>query len=123
MKKQEANFFIRVIRSFTFAFRGIGFFFLNPSNAWVHVLASIVVVIFGFWLNISASEWMALTLAVVLVLAAEMFNSALETLTDLVSPEFHELAGKAKDLAAGAVLLTAIGAFVVGLLVFAPKLF
>ena len=75
----------------------------------------------GFFFEVSRWEWCLLILCVAVVLAAEAFNSALEYLVDLVSPGQHPLAGKAKDIAAGAVLIVAIGAALVGLLIFIPK--
>ena len=76
----------------------------------------------GFLLGISRLEWVAIVICILLVTAAEAMNTALEYLTDLVSPGFHELAGKAKDAAAAAVLITAIGAVIVGLLIFVPRM-
>ncbi len=75
------------------------------------------------WLSISTQEWLILVLTFGMVLMAEAFNTALEFLTDLVSPEPHPLAGKAKDVAAGAVLITAVMAVVVGMIIFLPKIF
>jgi diacylglycerol kinase len=89
----------------------------------VHAVATVVVAGLGFYYQLSRLEWAVVALAVAGVWAAELFNTALEALTDLVSPGFHPLAGKAKDIAAGAVLLAALGAIVVGLLVFGPKVF
>lgn len=73
-------------------------------------------------LKISITEWCFVTLCITLVIMAEAFNTAIENLTDLVSPDFHPLAGKTKDLAAGAVLIFSIGAVIVGLLIFLPKI-
>lgn len=76
----------------------------------------------GFWLGISATDWALLTLSIAVVLAAEAINSAMERMVDLVSPQWHPLARDAKDLAAGGVLIAAIGAAVVGVIVFLPYL-
>ncbi len=73
--------------------------------------------------QLSRTEWCIIVLAVVAVWTAEALNTAFEFLTDVASPEFHPLAGKAKDVAAGAVLLAAIGAVIIGLFIFGPKVF
>jgi len=97
--------------------------FRRHPNARIHLLAAVSVVALGIYCQISRMEWIALSICISLVLALEALNTALEYLTDLVSPEFHPLAGKAKDVAAAAVLLVAAGAVVVGLLIFIPRLF
>jgi diacylglycerol kinase (ATP) len=111
------------IRSFYFAFRGIWFFFHSQHNAWIHAAAASVVVALGCMFRLSATEWCLIVLAIGWVWMAEMFNTALELLTDRISPEFHPLAEKTKDVAAGAVLVSAIGAAIMGLIVFLPKIF
>lgn len=110
------------LRSFRYAFSGIGALMRSTPNARIHLLAAIAAVAMGFCLSISTLEWSLVVLAIASVFAAEAFNTALEQLTDLVSPGQHPLAGKAKDLAAGAVLLAAMGAAATGLLVFGPRL-
>jgi diacylglycerol kinase len=76
----------------------------------------------GAFLGLSAIEWAVVALLVVMVLAAEIVNTMVESLVDLVTTEYHPLAKVAKDVAAGVVLLTAIGAVIVGLLIFGPKM-
>jgi diacylglycerol kinase (ATP) len=110
----------RAIATFRHAVRGIGFLF-GALNVWVLAAATLLTIGAGLLFSLSAPEWCAVILAIALVWAAEGLNTALERLTDLVSPQFHPLAGKAKDIAAGAVLLAAIGAFCVGLVVFLPR--
>lgn len=110
------------LNSFRFAFKGIGWLFRSQVNAKIHLFAAIVVLLAGYFLELSITEWCLTLFAIFTVLAAEAFNTALEDLTDLVSPDHHPLAGRAKDLAAGAVLLTALGAASIGLLIFVPKL-
>jgi len=88
----------------------------------IHVVTGIFVIIAGWYFSITPTEWCLVTLSIVLVLSAEGFNTAIEHLTDLTSPDYHPLAGKAKDVAAGAVLLAAMGAAIVGLIVFLPYL-
>lgn len=110
------------IASFGYAFKGIALLVRTQPNARIHLVLTGLVIGGGFFFQISPLEWLILILTIALVLAAEAFNSALEALTDLVSPDWHHLAGNAKDLAAGAVLLCAIGAVAVGLLIFLPKI-
>jgi diacylglycerol kinase (ATP) len=92
------------------------------GNAWIHALATVVVCISGFLFDLATPEWCWIVLAIVGVWTAEALNTALEFLTDVASPTFHPIAGKAKDVAAGAVLLSAIGSVVIGLLVLGPHL-
>src|ERR1043165_3565449 len=85
--------------SFGFAFQGLATFFRTQHNAWIHVAAAAAVVSLGFYLDVDKYDWCMLVIAIALVLIAEMLNTALEFLTDLVSPEFHPLAKKVKDVA------------------------
>ncbi len=112
----------RRVASFRFAIRGIRFLFASQVHAWVHLLASLVVIAAGFLLRATATEWCLLTLSIGLVWSAEAFNTAVEVVVDLASPQHHDLAGRAKDVAAGAVLLASMSAATVGLIVFGPKL-
>ena len=112
----------RRLLSFKYAFKGIAYLFVSQPHARFHAVAAIAVVLLGLWLQIDRTDWALLTLSIGGVLMAEAFNTALEELTDLVSPEYHLLAGRTKDVAAGAVLLFAMAALVVGGLIFIPKL-
>lgn len=94
----------------------------TQMNARIHLVALAVVLVLGFLVGLSSGEWVALSLAVSMVLAAEAMNSALEFLADHTAPEWHDSVQKAKDLAAASVLLAAAGALTVGLLVFIPHL-
>ena len=105
--------------SFSHALRGLRLFVSQP-NARIHVLAALLVVALACWLKVSALEWVALVLAIALVMGAEALNTALEYAVDLASPEWHALARDAKDVAAAAVLIASIGAAVVGVVVFWP---
>ena len=107
--------------SFRYAFNGIVLLIRYEHNAWIHCFAAVSVVICGFIFNLKALEWIAIVLAIGMVLAAEAFNSAIEALADVVSPEYNEAIKRTKDLAAGAVLLLAIAAAVIGLIIFVPK--
>jgi diacylglycerol kinase (ATP) len=110
------------IRSVRFAIRGIRTMVASQHNAWIHAAATVVVVTMGLLVGLSWAEWCWIVLAVVSVWTAEALNTAFEFLTDVASPNFHPIAGKAKDVAAGAVLIAASGAVVIGALVFWPKL-
>ena len=92
----------------------------TQPNARVHAAATALVIFVGAWFRVSRLEWAALLLACAAVWAAEAFNTALESLADAAVPEFHPGIGRAKDVAAAAVLLASIGAAAVGLLVFVP---
>lgn len=109
-------------KSFTYAFAGIGHFFKTQHNAWIHLVACSLTLIFGVMCQLNATEWCIIIFCNAIVFTAEMLNTAIEWLTDLVSPEFNPLAGKVKDVAAGAVLISATGAAIVGLIIFLPKL-
>ena len=109
------------ILSFKHAFRGIRMVVSSEQNMRIHLIFVVLVIIFGLLLNISRMEWMLCLLAFGLVIGAEMMNTAIESIVDLVSPDHHVLAGRAKDIAAGAVLVTAIAAALTGLYIFIPK--
>jgi diacylglycerol kinase (ATP) len=108
------------MRSFYYAFRGIRTLVVTQPNAWIHAAATVAVCGLGLFLGLSAPEWCWIVLAMMAVWTAEGFNTALEFLTDLAAPGFQPLAGKTKDVAAGAVLISAIGSVVIGLLVLGP---
>jgi diacylglycerol kinase (ATP) len=108
------------LRSFVYAGRGIRTMLRSQHNAWIHAAATLAVAATGLVLEVSRLEWTVLVLAVVAVWTAEALNTAFEFLCDVASPDFHPLVEQAKDVAAGAVLICALGALVVGVLVFAP---
>ncbi|MDQ2747119.1 MAG: diacylglycerol kinase family protein [Acidobacteriota bacterium] len=110
------------VDSFKFAFRGIATLIRSQQNAWIHALATVAVVVLGVVCSLTRFEWCWIVLAAASVWTAEAFNTALEFLTDLASPEIHPLAAKTKDVAAGAVLIAAIGAALIGCLIFIPHL-
>jgi diacylglycerol kinase (ATP) len=110
------------LKSFTHAFAGLAFMLRTQHNAWLQVIATILVVGAGFALRVSASDWRWLIAAMALVWIAEALNTAFEHLCDVVSPEFHEGVKRAKDIAAAAVLLAALAAALVGALTLAPYL-
>lgn len=108
--------------SFKYAFKGIYTFFATQTNARIHLLAASLVSLAGFYFSINKTEWLALILTFAVVLAAEALNTAIEFVVDLVSPQYHPLAEKAKDVAAGAVLMTAFAAILIGCIIFVPKI-
>jgi diacylglycerol kinase (ATP) len=109
-------------RSFVYAWRGLRMVLRSQHNARIHATASMGVVLLGVLLGVGRLEWLALIFAVVSVWTAESLNTAFELLCDVASPDFHPLVEKAKDVAAGAVLISALGALLVGGLVFGPHL-
>jgi diacylglycerol kinase (ATP) len=104
------------------ALRGISSMVSDQHNAWIHAAATAAVVVVGIVYRLSPAEWALIVLAISLVWVAEAFNTAFEYLCDVASPEFHPLVKKTKDIAAGAVLLSAVGAVLTGLAVFGPRL-
>lgn len=108
--------------SFGHAFRGVGAALRSELHLQFHAVATAAVLGLGLYFQLSLTEWALVALAVAGVWAAELFNTAIETLTNLASPDYHPLAGRAKDVAAGAVLLAALGALAVGGCVFGPKI-
>lgn len=111
-----------LISSLSFAIQGIFYCFRTQRNFRVHILAAAAVFILAWRLGLTDVEVLILALTVVLVLLAEMFNTAMETVVDLVSPEYNPLAKVAKDIAAGAVLIAAIISLAVGYFLFVRKL-
>ena len=111
------------LRSFRYAFRGIAMMLRSQHNAWIHLGATTSVIVAGLAFSLSRFEWCAIVMAVVGVWMAEALNTAFEFLCDVASPQFHAMVKHAKDVAAGAVLICAIGAVAVGALIFWPHLF
>ena len=95
---------------------------MSQHNAWIHAAATFVVVAFGLVAGLSRPEWCWIAVAIAAVWTAEALNTAIEFLTDIVAPTHHPAAEKAKDVAAGGVLIAAAGAVVIGILVFWPHL-
>lgn len=110
------------LRSFVYAGRGIRAVVTSQHNAWIHAVATLTATTLGVCLGVSRLEWIALVFAIVSVWTAEAINTALEFLCDVASPDFHPLVEAAKDVAAGAVLICAVGATATGVLVFGPPL-
>lgn len=106
------------LRSFRHAFAGVWLMLRSQHNAWIHACATVAVVVAGIALNITGGAWCWLILAIMSVWTAEALNTAFEFLADAASPAFHPLVKQAKDVAAGAVLIAAVGAVAIGVLVF-----
>jgi diacylglycerol kinase len=110
------------LKSVTYALQGMLHLVRTQPNARLHLLAAFLVCAAGLYFDLSRAEWLWITAAVVLVWSAEAFNTALEQLADALHPEPHPGIGRAKDMAAAAVLIAALGAAVIGMLVFMPHL-
>lgn len=112
----------RRAQSFRYAFRGVAHVVRSQHNAWIHAGATVAVVLGAVILQVSAFEWAVLILAIAGVWSTEALNTAIEAIGDALSLERHPMIGLAKDAAAGAVLLAAIGAMLVGIFIFGPRL-
>ncbi len=120
---KEEKFSIRKrAKSFGYAFSGIRTLLRDEHNSRIHVFAMVCVIILGFILHLSSTEWCIVALCCGAVLMAEAMNSAVEAIADLVSPEYHPLIKKAKDVGAAGVLMMAIAAAAAGLIIFLPKI-
>jgi diacylglycerol kinase (ATP) len=108
--------------SFKYAFEGWWYVIRTQQNAWIHTVVSIVVITLGLWLRLSPRDWAVVILAIAMVWAAEFFNTALEAIVDLASPEMNHLAKIGKDVGAAAVLIAAVASIVIGLLIMGPPL-
>lgn len=113
----------KFLLSFSYAWNGLVYAFRTQLNFKIHSATALLAVFLGFTFHISSEEWLWLFLAIGLVMIAELFNTALEVLVDLVSPEYHSKAGAVKDIAAAAVLMATFLAVAIGLIVFGPKVF
>lgn len=110
------------LKSFVYAFEGIVDFIKFEHQALMHASAALLVVVSGFYFDISNLEWVGVVFAIGLVFVSEMLNTAIEKLTDMVSPQINPQAKIVKDLAAGAVLIASLTAFSIGLIIFLPKI-
>lgn len=115
-------YFLERINSFRYAFRGLHILFVREPNAWLHLLATVGIVVLGYIYSLSPAEWIAIVLCVAFVFALELLNSSIEVLCDTLHPKRHPGIKRTKDLAAAAVLVGAIGALVVACLIFIPKI-
>ena len=116
------SFLVSRIRSFGYAFRGWWHVLRTQQNAWIHAIISTAVIIVSLWLRLSARDLAVLLVTIAMVWAAEFFNTAIEAVVDLASPDKHPLAKVGKDVGAAAVLIAALAAIGVGLLILGPPL-
>lgn len=116
------RFFVSRGQAFRYAFAGWYYMLRTQRNAWIHALASVVVIGLGFGLKIDRRDWVLILLTIALVWMAEFINTALEAVVDLASPDQHHLARIAKDVGAAAVLIAAGTSVLVGLLILGPPL-
>jgi diacylglycerol kinase len=110
------------IKSFSYAFNGIINLIKSEHNARIQLIAMLFVVLLGILFKINISEWISIAIVVGLVFIAELFNTAIEKLSDIVSPEWNKKIGNIKDYSAAAVLISAIISLIVGCLIFIPRL-
>jgi diacylglycerol kinase len=113
----------KFVKSFGYAAKGLVVALKEQQNLRIHFVVILVVIISGIYLNLSALEWSVLGLTIGMVIVAEMFNTAIEYLVDLVSPERHRLAEKTKDVSAAAVLTAALIATIIAIYIFGNKIF
>ena len=110
------------LKAVQYALEGMRFILLTQQNTWIHTLATLCVISIGLWLKLALLDWAILVLTICVVWASEAMNSAIEAYTDLVSPQQNPLAKIAKDASAAAVLATAAGSVIIGLLILGPPL-
>ncbi len=109
--------------SFSFAWRGFCHCFANERNFRIHLVSGVAVLFFALFLDLSLTEFALLLLLVAMVIASEMFNTVVENIIDLISPEYHPLAKVIKDVAAGAVFFVCVTAVLIGVVIFVPHLY
>ena len=113
---------MKFIQSLQYALTGIATFFRNETNGQIQFGAAVIVIILGWVFQIDAMEWMVILLCITAVLTLEMINTAIEKLCDVVHPGYHPQIKVIKDIAAGAVLLAAVGSVIAGAIIFLPKI-
>ncbi len=111
-----------MLKSFVYAFNGLRLLLKEEQNARIHFVASVIVIVAGFYFGLNTYEWMAIIFSIGLVITVEIINTAIENIADFISPAKNENIKKIKDLSAAAVLISAIIALSIGLIVFLPKL-
>ncbi|HEX6268621.1 MAG TPA: diacylglycerol kinase family protein [Anaerolineales bacterium] len=117
------NKFVRLrMAAFEHAFRGWWHVLQTQHNAWIHSVVAAVIVAVGLWLGLPPRDWAVIILTIAMVFTAEFINTAIEAVVDLASPVHHPLAKVGKDVGAGAVLVAALAAALVGLLILGPPL-
>lgn len=119
---EPAGFFARRMASIGHAFRGLAFAIRSETHVRIDLVATVAVIAAGLYFELTTNEWCSIALAIGLVIALEILNTAIERLVDIVSPEHNAAAGRVKDIAAGATLVAAGCSAVVGVLIFGPRL-
>ena len=122
MKQKKFSFKSR-LESFKYGFDGFKTLFLEEHNARIHLFIALIIILTGFYFNLSSIEWLFIIFCIGFVFFAELVNSSIENIADFVSPEKHNSIKKVKDLAAAAVLTSAVTSVIVGLIIFLPKIF
>ena len=110
------------LKSFVYAFKGIKYVLSTQHNFQIHIVLAIIAVLLGFLLKITEAEWISIIIVIGMVLAAEIFNTSIEELVNLASPEINKKAGVIKDMAAAAVLILSLAALITGIIIFLPKI-
>ncbi len=113
--------FVRLLKSFKYAGKGIFYAFREEQNVKIHFLLATVAILLAIYFQISIEEIIALVIVIALVLVAELINTVLERIVDIIKPRMHPYAKSIKDMQAGVVLIASAAAVVVGLLIFAPR--
>ena len=116
------NFFLSRAEAFRYAFAGWWYVLRTQRNAWIHALATVLVIIVGLWLKIGRSDWAFIVVAIAFVWTAEFINTALEAIVDLTTKDHHPLAKVSKDVGAAAVLIASLTAVVIGIIILGPPL-
>ena len=110
------------VTSFRNAFNGMAILLSSQTNARLHLIATVAVVALGYYFQISVNEWILITIAIAMVFSAELFNTAMERLADVIDPEYNPKIKTIKDLAAAGVLMTALGAAIIGIFLFGSRI-
>tara|TARA_B110000285_G_scaffold214738_1_gene260431 strand:- start:314 stop:688 length:375 start_codon:yes stop_codon:yes gene_type:complete len=113
---------IKQLKSFSFALNGLKILFKEEHNARIQLVAAFLVILMGVYFNINSFEWVIVVLSIGFVFVSELLNSSIEAVCDFIQPEKHQAIKRIKDLAAGAVLFSAITALVVACIIFSPKI-
>ncbi|HTN37123.1 MAG TPA: diacylglycerol kinase family protein [Arachidicoccus sp.] len=123
MQQQKSNDRFSIskrLKSFTYAVSGIKTAFVSEHNMWLHLAAAVIVVLLGYLFSITQTQWLFIFMCIGMVIGLELVNTALEKLCNMIHPQWDKQIQQIKDLAAGAVLIAAITAFVIGLIIFLP---
>ncbi|MDR1782259.1 MAG: diacylglycerol kinase family protein [Bacilli bacterium] len=120
-KKKKSQKYLYDSNKFFVAFKGIKTVFLEESSVRYQLLVLVATILLGILLRITIIEWVAIIILAIIVFTLEIINTAIENIVDMISPEYNKMAGKIKDIAAGAVLISTIGSILVGVIIFYPR--